>query len=441
MVPLFYTQEETMATKKQTVENCTEFDGFNKIFETTQKVLSKKGIDTYNLLDHIEQFPVEHCLSTGLASLDLHMFCNRDGTEWGSPCGRWCEFAGAEGIGKTYLAHMTAADCMRKKGIVFWVQSEGEFDAQYAKELYESLGVEEQDQRILVQNATDISQLYEITNTVIKQLETEKSKWLANNPGKSFRKHAPPVLFVVDSLAAMVSSIDRNGIEEKGWEKRTRMGSKSSEYHSYFQMTINKFAELGIAGLGTNHMRANMSEYGPDNVPAHDSAFKYYMSLRMMFSKHPKTDSKYYDYLTKSFAYHGKKTVKGYPVKAEVKKIRAVKVEDGIIELPFYHGFGFDPFDCLTDAIVISGVLSKMAGGLRVKPQRKEIEDEQAFIDLKNAIGKDKTTEEEVRAVINSDNTLAASLLKLVYKYGPEDPPDKRGKKKGKDDDEEESDD
>lgn len=427
-----------MATKKQTVEETPEFEAFNKIFDTTKKALAKKSIDTYDLLEHVELFPVEHCLSTGIASLDLHMCSNRDGTEWGVPCGRCSEFAGIEGIGKTLLCHMVSADCMRKGGIVYWIQAEGEFDGDMATQLYESLGIPKEEQRILVQNARDIEQLYTITDVVIKQLEQVKAQWMAKNPNKSFRKAAPPVLFVVDSLAAMVSSIDRNGIEEKGWEKRTRMGSKSSEYHSYFQMILNKFAELGVAFLGTNHLRANMSEYGPESVPAHDSALKYYMSLRMMFSRHPKTGSKYYDFLLKPFSYHGKPHIKGYPVKAEVKKIRAVKVEDGIIELPFYYGYGFDPYDSLVDAIVLTGLLTKGKGNLKVKPTRKEVEDEPTFQELKTKIGKEMTTEQDLRNIIGDDDQLAAALLKLVYKIGPEPPPDKRGKMKGGTDDEEE---
>lgn len=429
-----------MATKKQDIENAPEFDAFNKIFDSTKKVLAKKSIQTHDILEHIEAFPVEHCLSTGLASLDLHMFSNHTGTEWGVACGRWSEFAGIEGIGKTLLCHMIAADCMRKKGIVYWIQSEGEFDAQYASALYESLGVPKEEQRILVNPARDIEQLYTITDVVIKQLEVVRDAWVAKNPGKSFRKSAPPILFVVDSLAAMVSSIDRNGIEEKGWEKRTRMGSKSSEYHSYFQMTLNKFAELGIAGLGTNHLRANMSEYGPETVPAHDSALKYYMSLRMMFTRHPKTNSKYYDFLTKVFAYHGKPHTKGYPVKAEVKKIRAVKTEDGIVELPFYNGYGFDPYDCLADAMLLTGILSKTKGGIRVKPQRPELKDDPAYDKIKAKFPKELISEQDLRDAIGSDDQFAADMLRLAYKVGPEPPPDTRGKMKGGSSDDEEED-
>jgi RecA/RadA recombinase len=370
------------------------------------------------------------------------MFSNAQNTEWGVPCGRWSEFAGIEGIGKTLLSHMIVADCLRKKGIVYWVQAEGEFDGEYAMELYKSLGVSEEqvDNQMSILPATDISQLYEITSVTLAQLELARNTWQAKNPGKNFRKYSPPVLFVVDSLAAMVSSIDRNGIEEKGWEKRTRMGSKSSEYHSYFQMTLNKFAELGVAGLGTNHLRANMSEYGPDVVPAHDSALKYYMSLRMMFTRHPKSNSKYYDQLLKVFTYHGKKNVAGYPVKAEVKKIRSVKTEDGIIELPFYHGFGFDIYDTLVDGIVVSGILAKTKGALRVKPTRKEIEDEPAFIKLKGAINAELVKEDHLRTILSDDEDLAAQLMKLTYKYGPETPPDKRGAGRGATSDEEDDD-
>lgn len=417
-----------------------------QIHSLVKKNLIKNDVkNVYSLNEYADEFPVEHCLSTGLASLDLHMFHNSSYTQWGVPCGRWTEFSGIEGIGKTLLCHYLVADCLRRGGIAFWIQSEGEFDVEHALNIYKERGVDVSNPaelKFVVQNATSIEELYSATATVLNVVENVKAEFMKSKPDKSFRKASPPILFVVDSFAALIASHDRQGIEEKGWEKPTRMGGKAGEFHRYFQVTLNKFAELGIAGVGTNHLRANMSEYGPESFAAHDSSLKYYMSLRISFDRHPKADSKYYDALTKTFSSNMKKHVAGYPVRGTIKKIRGVKTEDGIIELPYYLGFGFDTYDTMIDGAVVNGVVRLGKGKvMTLNPTRADVSEHGLFSKLKTLDPKgieamyDHST---LREYLVANDEFAATFMKLIYHTGPSPRPDKRGKMKGGGGDDEE---
>lgn len=418
-----------------------------ELFSAVKKEVVKTQVkNVHTLEEYADQFPVERCLSSGLPILDLNMFHNKDRSEWGLPCGRWSEVAGIEGIGKTLICHMWAADALRKGGMVFWVQSEGEFDAEHALNIYRTCGVDVSDPCELNQiilSAMSLEDLYNACKSILNIVRAMKAEFETKNKGQSFRKNSPPILVVVDSLAAMVSSIDREGIEEKGWEKNSRMGSKAKEFHVFFQMVLNEFAELGIAGVGTNHLRASMDAYGPDTIHAHDSALKYYMSFRMSMDRHPKSGSKFYDMLMKPYTKNGRSMVAGYPVRFKIMKKRGVKIEDGIFEVPFYNGYGFDFLYSLIEACITAGVIKIASKGMHVfQPTRKEIAEDEIYKQIWARLPQgDKTALSNIallRDTIASDEELYINLLTLCYKYGPEAPPDKRGAKtKGSDEEDE----
>ncbi len=417
------------------------------LFDTCKKKFTKAAVNNiYSLEEYAESFPIERCLSSGLLVLDLNMFKNKDGTEWGAACGRWHEISGTQNIGKTLLGHRFVADALRKRGMGFWVQAEGEFDADHAMKTYADLGVDVSnpaDINLMVLNATSVEDLYTATDTILNTVEAMKKEFESQNKGKSFRKESPPIVVVVDSLAAIVSSIDREGIEEKGWEKRTRMGSKASEFHSYFQMLLNRFAELGVCGIGTNHLRASMDAYGPDTIPAHDSSLKYYMSFRMKVDQHPKTKSKYAEMMMKNYSNLGRASIAGHSTRFIINKIRGMKVEDGMFEIPFFNGYGFDFYYAMVDGALTVGLL-RPAGksGRSFIPTRKEILDYEPYKKLVSLLPDREetifTSEFQVRDFLSSNDDAALLVMDICYRFGPEPPPDRRGKKPGESSEDEE---
>lgn len=416
------------------------------LFNSVVKKMAKMSVNSaHSLEEYAEHFPIERCISTGLPLLDLNMFHNASMTEWGAACGRWIEIAGIQGIGKTHICHLLTASVHRLQGMVFWIQAEGEFDAECAISIYKNQGVDcdnLSDLNMSVSFARSVEDLFKISKSIIDNVREIKASYESSTK-LSFRKNSPPILVVVDSLAALLATVDRNGIEEKGWDSRSRMGGKSKEFHEYFQYVLNEFAELGIAGVGTNHLRANMDQYGPDTLHAHDSALKYYMSLRLSMDKHPKSGSKYYDMLTKAYTKNGRSMIAGYPVRFKNVKKRGVQVEDGIFEIPFYHGYGFDFLYSLCDAAITCGIVRLGAKSVhQFKPTRKEIAEDPSFLEIIEMLpNKDKTVYTNIsllREALASNDDLTVELLTLCYKYGPEPPPDKRGGKAKDDADEEE---
>lgn len=426
--------DKVMESSELAVKNIPQLKA---LFDAVKKDVVKTQIkNVHSLEEYADQFPVEHCISSGIPVLDMNLFSNKDGTEWGFPCSRWSEIAGIEGIGKTYVCHQAASYVLRKDGMVFWVQSEGEFDAEHSLAIHKANGVDVDNPDKLNQiilSARSLEDLYNACKSILSIVREIKKEFETKNPGESFRKNSPPILVVVDSFAAMVSSIDRDAIEEKGWEKNSRMGSKAKEFHVFFQMVLNEFAELGIAGIGTNHLRASMDAYGPDTVAAHDSALKYYMSFRMTMDKHPKSGSKYYDLTTKSYTKNGRVMIPGYPVRFKITKKRGVRIEDGIIEVPFFNGFGFDYLYALIDAAITVGAIKTSAKGMSLfQPTRKEMTEDPIYEQIwaKLPKGKDSAYSNGalVRELLASDEELVVDLITLCYKYGPEPSPDKRGK-------------
>jgi len=93
-------------------------------------------------------YGIRYYITTGLPSLDFHLFQNRQNNDesvekpYGFPTGRIVEIAGEEQSYKTWLTHHISSQVRKMGGIVFLIQTEADFDLSFYKDFYSKKGLD-----------------------------------------------------------------------------------------------------------------------------------------------------------------------------------------------------------------------------------------------------------------------------------------------------------
>jgi RecA/RadA recombinase len=421
------------------------------LFKIATSSLDKAGV-TLDAEEYDEEFKVAKCISTGIPSLDLYLKPNHDNTQWGIPVGLVTTIAGDEASLKTTLCHRIAGSAMRDGGFGLWLQSEGEFDAQYAAKNWADVGFtpdQLSDAPIKVVNIYKIQDIFDALVKFFDKLEVVYREFVANFPNREFRDAFPPIFVIIDSIGGTMAASEHDSLEDQtakgGWDNAVRPGASASELHRIFKFFTNKCSKYNVAWVNTNHIRNKIGGYGNPRMLAHETAIKYYSSIILDLDHCPVSKTPY-AFLYKSFTRKGRSFQKGFPLRVKVLKMRGQIVGDGEFSIPYYFNYGFDFYNSLVDALVICGIVQdteniwKFAPDKTIKQQVLEAPEFEPFRDkiYVKADASTKFTKDEFIDLISSKDEYALNLLQLAYKVGPRILEDTRGanSKKTKDDDE-----
>lgn len=217
--------------------------------------------DTAHHLDDPEaNVKIKRWISTGSRLLDYCISNRRDG---GIPEGRIIEIFGKYSSGKSLLAFQLAKNCQKMGGMVFYFDVEHSVVPEYLTQL-----------GITKKNFVLIDDKY-ITEEVFQDIENLIVK--INASGK---KNKPPVLVIVDSIAALVPKAE----QEADYEQQT-MGLQARTLSKALRKITPIISTEAVTLVLLNQIRARIKQNPFDFGPAEDStggnALKFFCSVRI----------------------------------------------------------------------------------------------------------------------------------------------------------------
>ena len=196
----------------------------------------------------------DELVSLGSISLD---FCCYGGLK----PGRFVEFSGAEGSGKTTVACLAAAAYQRSHPdkFVLLVDVEGTFDPEWASKL----GLKTEEQFIYYTTTEGQSGEVILNHTV------------------DFMKSGQVGFIIIDSLPLLVPGYvqDEDNLEQKSMGGNARL---LSDFTSRYTGLVKKNK---IIVIGINQLRDNMTQYGDPFKTTGGRAWKHACSQRLMFKR------------------------------------------------------------------------------------------------------------------------------------------------------------
>lgn len=378
--------------------------------EVVDSVGKGGGSPMMKLIEMQQRYGIPGYIETGYPSWDLHLMHSSDNSQWGFPYGRVSEMFGAESSLKTRTCYELMAENVKRGGHSHFLTYELDFEASYVEEFLRKRGIEEH-LNDLPYSVAPIISMKELNDKVKRILAPyKKVADKAEKKGKDPHKVLPPICICVDSMGAMLSHGDRKRLEKdsksekKGFSGGKQVGGKASEIHNFFQLYLLEWARLGVAFVYTNHYRDNIGYGNKKYNPAHDSALKYYPSLRLDLRRG-------YD---KSFqtqrSHNNINYKKGWIFKSKTHKIRQEMATDGVVEIKFYENLGLDYIGSLVDAAKISEV-ARLYGGVYTI----DIEDEDKELAEHNG----EYSERDLRDKIKNDVRFRVLLKQEVMRTGP----------------------
>lgn len=389
-----------MAKKKKDDSASAIRDLFDLTLKSVEKTYGRK---IYDIDKVYEKFGIHRYLSTGLPSWDLHLLHNKDRTQYGIPYGRIVEVHGDTSSCKTTLAMMLAAENSAQGGLTYWCQSEYDFDREYANKFLREKGLDEDAEALwAVADPMTIKDLFQVVKGIVEPVRelADKIEAKGGNP----LEQLPPILIVVDSIAALSGDEDRSRIA-KDWDDGNRTGSHAGEMHQFFKFFLHDFARLGICLFMTNHYRADLGFGRRTKVPAHESAIRYYASLRSALKRgYDKAN------LNKTVSRSKIDYEVGFPLETSIYKVRGEYVQSGTLSIPYYHNHGFDYIASLIDACKMTGLTSERSGVYEFDSLGEELD---------KKYGGKKFSVKELREIFKEDLEFAVKCERMALKRGP----------------------
>jgi RecA/RadA recombinase len=386
-------------------------DLMNGLFdEVVKSVNGAGGHPMMKLQEMQDRYGIPGYCSTGYPSWDLHMMHSPDNSEWGFPYGRVTGIYGAQSALKTRTCYEILAENIKRGGHSFLLTYEMDFDESYATSFLRKRGIKE-DIDDLPYGVKPILSMKELNDTVKSTLK--KYKEVADKVEKSGdnpHEELPPIAIAVDSMGALLSHGDRQRLEGEVKGKSTdfedgkQVGGKASEIHNFFQLHLLEFARLGVLFLYTNHYRDNIGYGNKKYNPAHDSALKYYPSLRLEMKRG--YDKKF----QKERSSMNVKYRKGWEFLVRIRKVRQELALSGEVAIRFYENLGLDYIGSLVDAAHMSGVAGLYAGAYTL-----EVDDDHELSEFNG-----KYTKKKLRKKIREDVKFRVLLEKECMKRGPQ---------------------
>lgn len=214
----------------------------------------------HHLDDPDANVKIKRWISTGSRLLD---YCISNRKNGGIPEGRIIEVFGKYSSGKSLLAFQLAKNCQKMGGMVFYFDVEHSVVPEYLSQL-----------GISKKNFVLIDDKY-ITEEVFQDIENLVIK--INASGK---KNKPPVLIIVDSIAALVPKAE----QEATYEQQT-MGLQARTLSKALRKITPVISTEAVTLVLLNQIRARIKSSPFDFGPAEDStggnALKFFCSVRI----------------------------------------------------------------------------------------------------------------------------------------------------------------
>jgi len=371
---------------------------------TTKSIKSKTGRDSFTLDEMERKFGVPDYISTGLPHWDLYLPHNEERTAYGIPYGRITEFHGENSSFKSTMLLIGGAKNLAKGGITYSATCEMDYDSKYVKRFIEEEGLDYKkvEDNWIIQPVKTVKDMFLFMQGIVEPLKELAEQLEAK--GMNPLDNLPRVAITLDSLGALIGDTNNDRLD-KDWDDGDQMGSFAKEVHNLFKFFLYDIGRLGIAFMFSNHFRDNLGFGMKKNIPAHDSAVKFYASLRL------EQKLGYSKPLAKSVTRDKQEYKAGVPLKIKIYKGRTDFVMSGELEVDYYYNYGFDYIGSLIIACRMTGLLSERAGTYEFS-----LPDNDGC--FSNLLGK-KYGPKELRETLKSDSELMVKLEMLAYKVGP----------------------
>lgn len=371
---------------------------------TIKHIKKTTGREVFTVDEMEEKFGVPDYISTGLPHWDLTLFHNKDRTAYGIPYGRVTEIHGENSSFKSTMLLTCGAKNIAKNGITYSAVCEMDYDSSYVKKflMEEGLDPNEVKDNWVIQPVKTVKEFFQFVKGIIDPLKALADELEAQ--GKDPLKELPRIVITLDSLAALTGEVNHERIEED-WDKGDQMGSFAGEIHRFFKFFLYDIGRLGIALILSNHFRDNLGFGMKKNIPAHDSAIKFYASLRM------ETKLGYDKGLTSKASRDKMDHKVAVPLNIKIYKARRSNVMSGELSVAYYYNHGFDYIGSLIEAGRMTSLISEKGKVLGLNlpeddPDFKKYDDKSFGV-------------KELRETLKSDLDLMYRLEKLAYKMGP----------------------
>ena len=250
----------------------------------------------------------------------------------GVPLGKVTVFGGQPGSGKSYIVSGNIIRNAQKQGIIpILIDSENALDEAWLK----PLGVDTDESKLLKLNMAMVDDAAKTINDTIKdyKLIPEEDR--------------PPLLFVIDSLGMMLTPSDEKQFEEG--DLKGDMGRKAKALTALVRNCVNKFGELNIGLVATNHSYESQDMFNPDDKISGGLGFIYAASIVVALQKFKLKENK-----------EGTKVadVRGIRSKVKVMKTRFNQpFQEAELKIPW--DTGLDPYTGLFEFFLAKNILSK----------------------------------------------------------------------------------
>jgi RecA/RadA recombinase len=391
--------------KGKTDEVSKENEIRKQVVQASIKSIKKvTGKDALNIYEMEKRFGVRDYISTGMPSLDLHLPHNKDRSKYGLPYGRAIEIHGENSSFKTTTLLSIGAKNLEKGGITYSATCEMDYDVKYVEKfiLEQGLDPKEVEDSWIIHPVTTVKDFHLFVKGVIDPISAIADE--LEGRGINPLEHLPRVLITLDSLGALQGDANNKRLDED-IEQGDKMGSFAKEVHDFFQFFLYDFARLGIMFVFTNHYRDNLGYGNKKNIAAHDSAVKFYTSIRL------EQKLGYSQDLAKKVTRDKIEFKRGAPLNIKIHKARTEFVMSGEVNLDYYYNYGFDYIGSLIEAGRMTSLIDESAKVYTINLP----ESDEYYSTLNGKMFGVK----DLRKLLKEDLDLCVRLEKLALAKGP----------------------
>lgn len=254
----------------------------------------------------------------------------------GVPLGKLTMVAGQSGSGKSFICAGNLIRNAQQQGIFcVLIDTENALDENWLK----PLGVDTSEEKLLKINMSMIDDVAKLISNFMKEYKTKYD---------SVDEHErPKILFVLDSLGALMTPTDRNQFD--AGDLKGDMGRKPKALAALVRNCVNMFGEYDVGLVATNHSYASQDMFNPDDVISGGQGFIYGSSIVIAMRKLKLKEDD-----------DGNKTtdVKGIRAQCKIMKTRFNKpFEQVTIRIPYEQGM--DEYSGLLDLFEKKQLINK----------------------------------------------------------------------------------
>jgi len=263
----------------------------------------------------------------------------------GIPLGKVTILGGESGAGKSFIAAGNLVKNAQEQGIyVVLIDSENALDESWLH----ALGVNTSEDAMLKLSMSMVDEVGKTISTFMKDYKDMKEE------------ERPKVLFIVDSLGALLTPTEVNQFE--AGDMKGDMGRKAKQLKALVMNCVNMFGNYNVGLVATNHTYQSQDMFDPDDKISGGSGPIYAASIVIAMKK-----------LKLKIDADGNKSTKVHGIRAKCKimKTRYNKpFEEAEIHIPWEEGM--DPYSGMIDMFEGKGILVKQGNRLRYETKTGE---------------------------------------------------------------------